>query len=405
MSFLRSKTSSFLFNFVNNIYKFQYYYHILDSNIVICNNTIDNSYVLLFNRCKTHRKNITSTMVKNMNFDIERSIIFNIMQYLDLYFNFNIVEEKINAQKLNKLEALKYYNQIQSQTNIDSDLKIFFKWDSDDKVSLLTMFAFNYLYCFSTIDKFFSTLIESNFLNDYIFDFYLNESNPTLDTIKNSDLDNDLKLDLCSLLSNPHTYFHKLIHCLKSIYEIVSKMFTQNMYMIKSFKLNDFQMESLENLYHSQTVINSTTFCISLIKPYSFRYQNYTIGTSEEQEMNYIVLGYLSHSTIETHVNSNTIDLTAVSKLLVKPLYKEILNIVKQNPDIQPKDLFNILLENYPYSQPTYNRAVSFLLSNRMIYISCKVGKYTHYRVNENYFSEAIVATNNFLLYYSGNNE
>ena len=229
-----------------------------------------------------------------MKLDIQRSIIFDVISFFDIYFNYDFYSKEVRLRKLDEEKSFLFYNLIKKFVSVNDDLCSLFSLNGNKNTLCMRYLLYKFDKA-KTLNDFIRFLKDDEF-KQYIQDYYFSEyenNEITRKEIYNLDdiINPKVKISLAIIFTDYKSIIATLEQSILEVANIILELQKLNHNKINQFHLGKDHIKILQKKFN-YIFTDNTIYCVSLVAPYSV---NYTFFG----EIYYWIFGIFCHISIE----------------------------------------------------------------------------------------------------------
>lgn len=326
-----------------------------------------------------------------MQFDLNRSILYDTVKYFEIYFNKNTIDADISFYGYDEILFFKYYSRIKIENSFPKEFFVFFKYVNSIRTSALMDFLLKNFNNIQSVESLISRLFNNkDVLFDYIMNFYFHSEKPVgYADIFELDVEADHKLSIGIFFNEHDRVIERLISDVEIVYKHISELYRQNNLVLKNFQLSKSLLGQIKNTLGFKLENEITVYGISLLDQYALRY---SINTKENIYILGLRCGDFLKNNRYAHVNFKSVAYVLKSDLAMK-----VIDLLDEYEKLTRANIYNLLDD---YSQASVYRVLSELTKEKVTYVYEVTNKCIYYKINKEYFKVASALMNNKLSHY-----
>lgn len=325
-----------------------------------------------------------------MQFDLNRSILYDTVRYFEIYFNKNTIDADISFYGYDEILFFRYYSRIKIENSFPKEYLVFFKYVNSIRTSALMDFLLKNFNNIQSVESLIDIFRNKDIFFEHIMNFYFHsEKTVGYADIFELDVEADHKLSIGIFFNEHDRVIERLISDVEIVYKHISELYRQNNLVLKNFQLSKSLLGQIKNTLGFELENEITVYGISLLDQYALRY---SINNKETVYILGLRCGDFLKNNRYAHVNFKSVAYVLKSDLAMK-----VIDLLDEYEKLTPANIYNLLDD---YSQASVYRVLSELTKEKVTYVYEVTNKCIYYKINKEYFKVASALMNNKLSHY-----
>lgn len=328
-----------------------------------------------------------------MNFNLERSILHDVIRYGEIFFNYNTIVSSAKRFSVNTQKSLSLYKQI--SYDIHSGLMALFYIVNDERSLIAYIFSRN-LYAIDSIDDLIHCFDIDIF--EKIKEFYFKEDTNFFD-ISNS-WSNDLLQSFLYASLETDEMKQSLIFTIKDLYLRIQTLYSSREVhsIISQFKITKSCLKTLYT-YCKHELDNESVYGVSILHPHTIKVSGY-IPDEDNDNKRYFILGYL-YKDILGKVDDVNISQDNIHAALSNPIDRDIIDLIWENGEMYGEEIIQMINQKYSLAAQSIYRHISYLQKCGPLVLTKTVQKAQYYQVNYTWFLNSHTYLSDYMIKYT----
>lgn len=304
-----------------------------------------------------------------MIFSLEKSVLFDTVYYMEIFFNKERLTESSENYGFNENIAFELYNTI--NISLKETDRTFFGYGNNN-YSFMLFLLFAHIDKINSLEELINILQDKNYISGLFSEFYKDGLENPGEKGSGFEADPIITSGLLMVINDYDLILKNLIGDLHNVNSVIQKCYAENMHRIKyRLKLSDYI--SIINNFGCDTD-EIEYYGISLLLPFNFK-KSKTVW----------IFGYMADLSVNNRHNLSNVTLKSVLTILEDKLSVNILELLHMNGKPLSSDQ---ILKHLNCSQLVLYMALPNLLSENAV-IMHKEDGINYYSINNEYFKKA----------------